>query len=64
MSRRLAVTPVQLRNLLEALAPFGFSAAKVQVTTDGAVILYGEAEPVEVSDPLAQWEAERAPPPN
>lgn len=60
MSRRLALTPAQLRNLLEVLAPFGFSAAKVEVSPDGAVILHGEADGHEAPDPLTQWEATRA----
>lgn len=60
MSRRLAVTPAQLRGLLEVLTPFGFAAAKVELSPTGAVILHGDV-PVETDDdPLTAWEAARA----
>lgn len=59
MSRRLAVTPTQLRGLLEVLTPFGFTAAKIEVTTSGSVILHSDAEVESKSDALSEWEASR-----
>lgn len=57
MSRRLAVTPTQLRGLLEVLAPFGFTAARVELSPTGAVILHGDVGVDTEDDPLSEWEA-------
>jgi hypothetical protein len=59
MSRRLAVTPTQLRALLEVLTPFGFTAAKVELSLTGAVILHGEVGGENEDDPLTAWETAR-----
>lgn len=60
MSRRLAVTPTELRRLLEVLTPFGFTAAKVELSPTGAVILHGDVAVEAEDDPLAAWETARA----
>lgn len=60
MSRRLAVTPTQLRGLLEVLTPFGFSAARVELSPTGAVILHGDVAVEADDDPLTAWETARA----
>jgi hypothetical protein len=61
VSRRLAVTPTQLRSLLEVLTPFGFTAARIEIVATGAVILHGDvAVSADEDDPLATWEAARA----
>ncbi|MCV0414940.1 MAG: hypothetical protein K5831_08650 [Brevundimonas sp.] len=59
MSRRLAVTPAQLRALLEVLTPFGFTAAKVELSPTGAVILHGDVGGEDKDDPLTAWETAR-----
>lgn len=60
MSRRLAVTPTQLRGLLEVLTPFGFTPARVELSPTGAVVLHGDVAVEVEDDPLTAWETARA----
>jgi hypothetical protein len=60
VSGRLAATPAQLRAFLEVLGPFGFSAAKVELSPDGGIILHSQNQIEEEQDRLAEWEASRA----
>lgn len=61
MPRRLAITPTQLRTLLEVLTPFGFSAARVELTPAGGVILHSDVTPTPSEiDALTAWELGRA----
>ncbi|WP_288757595.1 hypothetical protein [uncultured Brevundimonas sp.] len=41
------------------LTPFGFTAAKVELSPTGAVILHGEVGGEDKDDPLTAWETAR-----